>query len=125
MMGLYINILACHFALFVLSLLNSSAIALWADPTQVDVSNSEFGPRVLVAPDGRPGDRFGRAVTTGGDAIIVGADFAPCGCSAPPGGSCPDACAGTGAAYIFLRDYVDVPVGGCDKGALGEIKRGH
>ncbi len=99
-----------------LSLLAPLANGLWADPTQVDVSNSEFGPRVLVAPDGHPGDRFGRAVTTGGDAIIVGADFAPCGCSAPPGGSCPVACAGSGAAYVFIRDYVDVPIGGYGQG---------
>jgi hypothetical protein len=94
--------------------------SLWADPTQVDVSNSEFGPRILVAPDGRAGDRFGRALTTGGDVIIVGADYSPCTCAAPPAGDCPRACAGAGAAYIFIRDYVDVPVGGWVSGACSK-----
>ena len=92
--------------------------SLWADPTQVDVSNSEFGPRILVAPDGRAGDRFGRSVSTGGDVIVVGADYSPCGCAAPPAGNCPIACTGPGAAYVFLRDYVDSAVGGYDVCAI-------
>ena len=89
----------------------STALALTLHHVAAHLSHSDKSmselSRVLRG-DSVDGDRFGRAVALGPDLALVGADSAPCG-HPLPGGECN--LPGTGAVYVFGRDWVDESTG--------------
>eukprot|EP00960_Hanusia_phi_P034754 751268-Hanusia_phi.AAC.3 len=104
---------ASHQRLLLLLLLGLSVVARaesFADLSQVDRSLSQFD-RILQARDGQQGDRFGRSVALTADLALVGADYAPCSLPLVTG-DCNISGRGSGAVYVFAKDYVDEIVGG-------------